>query len=365
MEQELAPGVPAGLPNGLRNYWYPILQSEELPPERPIGVRVLGENLAAWRDARGKPNVVFDRCPHRSMKLSVGRVLDGNLQCVLHGLRFDGAGRCVLIPWESEISRVHERMAVKAYPAEELGGYVWAYLGDASKAPPPALADEVPEELSKPDEFVWFRLPTQFWKANWLIAIDGSDGFHAVTLHAGSQTQGEDGVPLKDRRVKILRTSHGLRAISVDSEGRQISHGHFLVDVKGDRFTLPCITTNPIVAKPGAAPYASRLWQFAVDETRTQVVRFLTWRARSAEERARAAQIFESVARPRLEKVAAEDAFAAEAQGDLVEARLNESLLGPDADVIKVRKIIAEAHLAAAKGSARIPVSPQSLVFPV
>jgi phenylpropionate dioxygenase-like ring-hydroxylating dioxygenase large terminal subunit len=365
MEQELAPGIPAGLPLGLRNYWYPVLQSEELPAERPVGFKVLGENLAAWRDAEGRPNVVRDRCSHRSMKLSVGRVLDGQLQCSLHGLRFDGKGKCVLIPWETETSRIHDKMAVQAYPAQELGGYVWAYLGDATKMPPGPLADEVPEELSKPDQFIWFRLPTQVWNANWLLAIDGSDGFHAVTLHAASQTLAGGGVPLKDRRVKIVHTSHGLRGVSVDLNGNQVQHGHFTVDVKGERFTLPCLTTNPIMPAPGVVPYAARLWQFPIDETHTQVVRFLCWRARTNEERERAQQLFETIARPRIEKVAAEDAAAAQAQGDLIEARLHESLLGPDADVIKVRKHIAEAHVLPAKKGRRIGVSPQSVVYPL
>lgn len=365
MEQELALGIPVGLPVGLRNYWYPVLQSEELPADQPVGFKVLGENLVAWRDAEGRPSVVRDRCPHRSTKLSVGRVLEGELQCALHGLRFNGQGKCVLIPWETEISRVHERMAVQAYPAEELGGYVWAYLGDATKIPPAPLTDEVPEELCKPGEFIWFRLPTQIWKANWLLAIDGSDGFHAVTLHAGSQTLAGEAVPLKDRRVKIVHTSHGVRGVSVDLHGRQVQHGHFTVDVKGDRFTLPCITTNPIVPAPGVLPYASRLWQFPVDEAHTQIVRFFCWRARTPEERNRAQQIFETIAKPRIEKVAAEDARAAEAQGDLIEARLHESLLGPDADVIKVRKLIAKAHLTSQKKTQRIGVSPQSLVYPV
>src|SRR6185503_14722957 len=104
------------------------------------------------------------------------------------------------------------------------------------------------------------------------------------------------------------------------------------VDVKGDRFTLPCITSNPILPAPGVPPYAARLWQFPIDETHTQVVRFLTWRARTAHERQRATEAFETVAKTRIERVGAEDAAAAEAQGDLIEARLHESLLGPDAD---------------------------------
>jgi phenylpropionate dioxygenase-like ring-hydroxylating dioxygenase large terminal subunit len=361
MEQEMAPGIPAGLPLGLRNYWYPVLQSEELPAGRPVGFRALGENLVAWRDVQGKPSIVLDRCSHRSMKLSAGRVLAGQLQCALHGLRFDGQGKCVLIPWQEgetrEVSRIHERMAIRAYPAGELGGYVWCFFGSN----PSELASELPEELSKPDEFLMFRLPMQVWDANWLISVDGSDGFHAVTLHAESQTQAGGGVPLEDRRVTIVHSPHGIRGVSTDLEGRHISHGHFTVEVKGDRFTLPCITTNPILPKPGVPPYAARLWQFPQDEKHTLVQRFLTWRARTGAERDAARRTFEGVAKQRIERVGAEDAAAAAAQGDLVEARTHENLLGPDSDVIKVRALINQAHLSAT----RVPINPQSLLFPL
>src|SRR5690349_9578984 len=121
--RELAPNIPEGLPSGLPNYWYPVLQSEELPVDKPVGFRVLGEALVAWRDAKGQPCVVKDRCPHRAIRLSAGRVMDGDLQCILHGLRFNGEGTCTLIPWENERTKIHDKVAVRAYPAQELGGY--------------------------------------------------------------------------------------------------------------------------------------------------------------------------------------------------------------------------------------------------
>jgi phenylpropionate dioxygenase-like ring-hydroxylating dioxygenase large terminal subunit len=369
----LAPHIPQGLPGGLRNYWYPFLQSEELPAGRPVGFMALCEPLVAWRDAEGRPHVVRDRCPHRSVKLSIGRVLDGDLQCALHGLRFDGAGRCTLIPWDTGNPKIQDMVKVQAYPAEELGGYVWAYIGDAEAFPPPPLAGEVPEELSRPDDFIWFRLPTQIWKTSWLLAIDGSDGFHAVTLHAGSQVATREqgggaasGVPLEDRRVRIVKTSHGVRGVSVDLDGKAISHGHFTVDVKGDRFTLPCIHTNPIVPAPGVPTYAARLWQFPVDEQHCQIVRFVTWRATSEAERERATTVFHEIALPRLEKVAAEDAFAAEAQGDVVAARSQEFLFAADEDVVQVRRLIAKAFLATAGSNReRIAIPAGALVYPV
>ena len=372
---ELAPNLPEGLPGGLEKYWYPILQSEELPADKPVAVKVLGHTLAAWRDANGRPCVVRDRCPHRSIKLSVGRVLDGELQCVLHGLRFNGKGACTLIPWEQERSQLHDRVGVRAFPAEELGGYIWAYIGDPVAFPPPPLASEVPEELSRPDEFMIFRLPTQVWKANWLLAIDGSDAYHAVVLHAHSQAVEDkpwDGgaaveseLRLADRRVKIVRTSHGVRGVSVDLQGKPLHHGHFTVDVKGDRFSLPCIHTNPIVAAPGAAPYASRLWQFALDEEHTMVVRFLSWRARTDAEREAVKKVYENIALPRLDKVGEEDAWAAEAQGDLVSARSEEFLLSPDEDVVKVRRLIAGAFVAQKQSASRVDVRAGALEYPV
>jgi phenylpropionate dioxygenase-like ring-hydroxylating dioxygenase large terminal subunit len=296
-------------------------------------------------------------------------VLDGDLQCILLGLRFVGKGSCTLIPLETERTRAHDKVCVQAYPARELGGYVWCYIGDAQKFPPPPLESEVPEELLKPEEFVCFRLPTQVWKANWLIAIDGSDGFHAITLHTVSQSaadiERQGGVPLADRRVQIIRTNHGIRGVSVDMAGRAIGHGHYTTDVRGDRFVLPCLTTNPISPAPGAASYASRLWQFPVDENHTMIVRYLAFRATSDAERANAKATFDSVAAQRLEKVGEEDAWAAEAQGDLLEARLNENLLWPDEDVVKVRRMIARAFISQITAAEREGILPAALECPV
>ena len=372
---DVAPNLPAGLTGGLWNYWYPVLQSEDLEPGKAVGFTVLGENLVAWRDRDGSPSVVRDRCPHRSIKLSIGRVFDGQLQCILHGLRFNGGGECVMVPWEEDDSHKSHWPTVTAYPARELGGYVWAYLGDASRFPPPPLEQEVPEELAKPDEFIWFRLPTEVWNCNWLLAIDGSDAFHAVVLHANSQAVADrkwtggsvagSGVPLAERRMRIIETSHGIRAVALDANNKPLHHGHFTVDVKGHRFALPCLTSNPIAPAPGAAPYTSRLWQFAIDENRTQIVRYAVWRARTETERSQAAKVFQDVALPRLKKVSAEDAFAAEAQGEVVSARREEHLFKPDADVVNVRRLLRKAFLDPIKENRRVDIALGALLYPL
>lgn len=365
--REIVPDVPEGLETGLRNYWYPIAQSDELGRGEPLGVKILGEELALWRDADGAVRAVHGRCPHRNAELAIGRVLDGQLQCLFHGLRFDGAGRCALIPWEPEDSRLRAEISVPAYPAEERGGYIWVYVGDAAAFPPPPLADELPEELLDEESFVWFRFPTETWDANWLLTLDGQDAYHPVTLHAGSQSvaaaDGRAVVPLSERRVKIVETSYGIRAVATDGEGNPIGQGHF-TDIAGDRFILPCLSTNPLRPRTGLDPYVVRVWQMPVDAERTLVSRFASFRARGREERERLAQFFEEVVRPRARKVSAEDAVIAAAQGSLVGARANEFLFNVDQETVRLRRQIKAAFLAQREGK-RIPVPREALAFPV
>lgn len=370
---EIVPDVPQGLDIGLRNYWYPILDSEELTEGKPVGLTVLGEDLVAWRDVRGMPCVVNDRCPHRGARLAMGRVLDGRIQCALHGLRFDGEGRCVLIPWEPEDSKLLDEISVSGYPTGELGGYIWAYLGDTVEFPPPPLADEVPEELLDEGNFICFRMPTKVWDANWLLTIDGADEFHAVTLHADSQAVKDNawkpgktehvGIPLADRRVKLVRTPGGLHGVATDRAGEPIHHGHFLDGRKGERFTLPGTFHIPIHPAVGAPPYTSRVWHVAIDDRRTLVPRYLCWRASTAEERERAEQVYHDLALPRLQKVAEEDALISAGMGDLVTARKNEFLFNADSEVIRIRRDLKAAFLAQREGQ-RIAVPKDALVFP-
>lgn len=369
---EIVKDVPRGLELGLRNYWYPVLWSEHVTRAQPVAIKVLGEELVVWREGDGKPSVLYDRCPHRKARLSVGRMLEGRLQCIFHGLRFDRKGNCVLIPWEADDSPLCEEVHVKGYPARDLGGYIWAFIGDTDRFPPPPLEDEVPEELSKPDEFLWFRIPNDVWECNWMLAVDGSDGYHALVLHAETQavasTEWQGGaverptVPLADRRIKLVQASYGLRGVSVDKQGNPIHHGH-LLDVKGEKFVMPTINTTPLVTVPGAPPNASRLWQFPLDEHRTHVIRYEVARARTTEERERWTKAWEEVVKPRIESIGPEDKMIAAAQGDLVSARTDEYLFAADMDVLKVRRMLRDAFLAQVEGR-RVEPTREALLFP-
>ena len=78
------------------------------------------------------------------------------------------------------------------------------------------------------------------------------------------------------------------------------------------------------------------------------------WRARTDDERAHASKVFKDVALPRLKKVSAEDAFAGEAQGDVVSARLGENPFKPDVDVVGVRRLLRKAFVEPITESRRV-----------
>lgn len=362
--------LPDGLQFGLRNYWYPVLRSDQLQQGKPVGFRVLNESLVAWRGKDGKPNVVNDRCPHRHARLSAGRVLGGDLQCAWHGVRFNGHGQCSLIPWEPDDSHYRHELKIPGYPAQVLGEWIWAYLGDPDKFAPPPLEDVVPEELLHPDEYIVFTHPVDVWNCNWLHALDGSDGYHAVMLHAESQTKsseqlgGGNAIPdLEHRRMEVVETPQGLRGIVLDAEGKKIHHGHFTEGWKGERWTLPCLFSLPISPAPNVQPYVARVYQFAIDAHHTQGSRWVAMRARNEQERERCRKLWDQVVGPRQAQVMQEDKEICETLGDIFEARAKEFLFTVDRDVVAVRKMMADAWIAQTKGERPLP-SKAAFAFP-
>ncbi|GLZ30783.1 phenoxybenzoate dioxygenase [Lentzea sp. NBRC 105346] len=121
----------AGTPMGelLRRYWWPVAISSQVRTHDLMPVRVLGEDLVLYRLLDGSVHLLEDRCPHRGAALSHGIVEVDGLRCPYHGWLFDGSGSCLEQPGEPESSTFAHRVQARAYPVEELGGLVFAYLG--------------------------------------------------------------------------------------------------------------------------------------------------------------------------------------------------------------------------------------------
>lgn len=74
------------------DHWHPVLPSKQLPRNGVAGVRLAGRNLAVFRDSRGNVSALDNECPHRRMRLDLGKVCNDKLQCGYHGWTFDAKG---------------------------------------------------------------------------------------------------------------------------------------------------------------------------------------------------------------------------------------------------------------------------------
>lgn len=117
------------------NCWYVAAISDEIVQDRLFGRRICDTAMVFYRDSSGSVAALRDACPHRFYPLSKGRLENGVLRCMYHGLEFGSDGKCVHIPVQDRIS---ENARVQAFPTREMGGFVWVWPGD------PLLADDAP-----------------------------------------------------------------------------------------------------------------------------------------------------------------------------------------------------------------------------
>jgi phenylpropionate dioxygenase-like ring-hydroxylating dioxygenase large terminal subunit len=176
--------VGKGTPMGelMREYWIPAVRSDELesPDCPPMRLRLLGENLIAFRATSGRVGIVRDACPHRGASLFFGRNEEDGLRCVYHGWKFDVTGACVDMPSEPAESNFKSKVRAVAYPCRERSGIVWTYMGNLDT--PPQLPDLEANMLPDGD----FAIGKTLRYCNWFQALEGDiDTGHAGFLHYG------------------------------------------------------------------------------------------------------------------------------------------------------------------------------------
>ena len=213
----VGPGTPMG--GLLRRYWMPALLDYELPEPDcpPKRVRLLGEDLVAFRDTEGRVGIVDEVCAHRCASLFLGRNEESGLRCAYHGWKYDVDDRCVDMPNEPPESRFKERISIKAYPAVDVGGVIWAYMGPPEKKPgPPAME--------------WTRMPPThrfvsktLEGCSWLQGLDGGmDPTHQAFLHNNNISKRR---PISDwARVEYERTPFGFHYAGIQDLGEDRSY---------------------------------------------------------------------------------------------------------------------------------------------
>ena len=182
-DNELVTTIDKGTPMGelFRRFWLPVALASELPgPDcAPVRVKVLNEDLIAFRDSSGRPGIVDAYCPHRGAPMFFGRNEEDGLRCVYHGWKFDVSGACVDLPNAPEGETFKNKVRITAYPCVETGDLIWAYMGPAERKPP--FPDFEWIKLDKSHRYLnKFRL-----ECNYLQAMEGDyDPSHGNFLHS-------------------------------------------------------------------------------------------------------------------------------------------------------------------------------------
>ena len=273
-ENERLVRVGAGTPAGelFRRYWQPALLSEEVPEidSAPVRVRLLGEDLVAFRDTEGQVGLVDAFCPHRRAPMFYGRNEECGLRCVYHGWKFDRHGDCTDLPSEPAGTPMLAKAKIKAYPTVERGGIVWTYMGPIEAKPP------------EPD-FEWTRAPTthravskSHQGANYLQGLEGGlDTAHVSFLH--NNKMGDKGnLFTRDNapKIEVFETGYGYNYVSTRDLGVECSYVRFYQYILPFQQMRPNITQNGLSRNYIVPRYDGHIW-VPIDDEQTFIYNWM------------------------------------------------------------------------------------------
>jgi len=346
-ENELLTRVGPGMPAGelLRRYWQPVAAVAELTEEKPIkAVKVLGEELVVYRDKSGRYGMVAEHCPHRGASLAYGRVEAEGIRCAYHGWKFAASGRCLETPAERKlIDFTHI-----AYPVQELGGMLFAYMGPA---PAPALP--------RWDVMAWEKGERQVQRhsvlrCNWFQAMENSvDPSHLFWLHG-------DTAHLKPA-MDHYEEEHEFEIFDYGIMKRRTSGGKAGAQVDQHPLLFPNILRHVFKPRNTGKMTHNLQYRVPIDDESTQV--FMVLFMPDASKRASENTTFDYVSMRKddgsykLDMVLAQDVMAWETQGRIAD-RTKEYLGEADRGVVTLRRLMRQQIDAVRQGKAPLGVKP-------
>jgi phthalate 4,5-dioxygenase oxygenase subunit len=272
---QVGPGTPMG--ELFRRFWIPAVLSDELPgPDcEPVRVRLLGEDLIAFKDTTGRAAIVDAFCPHRSAPLFFGRNEECGLRCVYHGWKFDVDGNCVEMPNCTEGETFKERVKLTSYPVADRAGMIWVYMGPREAVPP------LPG-------FEWLDVPSNqryvfkyFMDCNYLQTLENEfDTTHSSYLH--STLDGNVNNPINRitgqsfaNRRRMLDYSR-ITIVDTDFGSAMITQQDPTADGKdvytlGIPYWMPSFSAAGALSAPGVFPVNMKV---PVDDTHSVFFRF-------------------------------------------------------------------------------------------
>ena len=238
----------------MRRHWTPICLFEEVaePDGTPVKARAFGEDLVVFRDTNGEVGVMDEYCPHRGVSLVFGRNEDCGLRCLYHGWKMDVKGNVIEMVSEPSASVAAQKVKHKAYPTQEWGGFVWAYMGadhgtaSMPRFTPPAWAPTADTQVTIAKAII---------PCNWAQILEGAiDSAHSSSLHSSDMVPARiasAGVtettwlrPSTDKapRLHIERTGYGFRYAAIR---RPIMNAAVNDYVRSSVFVAPATTLIP------------------------------------------------------------------------------------------------------------------------
>jgi phthalate 4,5-dioxygenase len=368
-ENELLTRVDPGTAMGnlFRRYWIPALLAEEIPePDgAPVRVRLLGEDLVAFRDTRGRIGLLDEHCAHRGTSLFFGRNEECGLRCIYHGWKYDIEGNILDTPAEPPDSQLKHKVHQTAYPCVEAGGMVFAYMGPKDKMPVfPAY-----DWLGVPQNQIY--IAKSLLECNYLQALDGDcDSSHLNFLHRMFKPDERRSFLVHDQapEFEIDEMEFGFRVAAIRKTAPDMNY------VRISHFVMPFIGCVPVGREiDGKLDGFKAVYQVpADDQTTWRYDFFFKWsRPMTKEDSSKRdfvgpgyrkirnlanrylqdRQVQKTVSFTGIEEFLNQDACATESMGPIVD-RTKEHLGVSDSYIIQVRRFLLKALREVASGEA-------------
>jgi phenylpropionate dioxygenase-like ring-hydroxylating dioxygenase large terminal subunit len=332
----VGPGTPCG--EYLRRFWQPVALADELK-DVPKRIRIMGEDLVAFRDRTGRTGLLALHCSHRGTSLEFGLISDRGIRCCYHGWLYDVDGKIVDIPGQPIESNYKDRLYHPAYPTFEYKGLIFAYMGPPAKKPSFPIYDT----FELPDYDILPRKP-HLLPCNWLQNKENQmDPIHVAFLHtivSGSQfTEGFGEIP----EVEWIETSTGMAYIATRRVGENIW-------VRVADSILPNVAQFAPTSEDGrqektfGRPEATN-WAVPIDDTNTIIFALKRYRLVNGQRiDPSASQPFntQTADRPYEERQRRPGDYEAQTSQRPIAVHALEHLVSSDKGVIMFRKLIRE-----------------------
>ena len=188
--------MPEDYPTG----WYALLDSKELKQNKLLNIRVFSIDFVLWRKNNFQPVIMLDKCPHRSAKLSLGKIVNNCVECPFHGFQFSAEGNCHYAP---EFQSPLPAIKAETFPCREENGLIYIKLGNLEEN------ESIPWPQEIDNSFTYSQI-TDNWNSDITRCIENQLDFthlpfvHRTTIGRGFQYDRKRLIQKDNQKIEIF-----------------------------------------------------------------------------------------------------------------------------------------------------------------